>query len=135
MSNECAGVCLPDELYDEFVEQLAGVPAGKYVEGCFAGDTRKSRVWMDISGALWCRTPHMPGRDMRCVSMSQAESDPEVSMPVGEWPSQALHRRLVAGGVAAERASALMAKLYKDRDCRSVLSDAVVERIIAQNRT
>lgn len=131
---ECAGVCLPDRDYDEFVEQLKGVPAGQYVEGCFTGDVRKSRVWMDTSGALWCRTPRIPGTDLRCVRMSEAESDPENAMPVGEWPSQALYRRLVAGGVAAERATMLVAKLYQGEDCRTVLPDAFVERIIAQNK-
>jgi hypothetical protein len=136
MSNgrECAGVCLPDELYDEFMEQLKGVPVGKYVEGRFTGDVRKSRVWMDVSGALWCRSPRVPDKDLRCVRLSAAESDPELAVPVGEWPSQALYRRLVAGGVAEERATMLVAKLYQDEDCRTVLPDAFVERIIEQNR-
>jgi hypothetical protein len=132
--SDCEGICLPDHEYDEFMEQLAGVSAGRYVEGRFAGDTRKSRVWMDASGALWCRTPQMPGKTLRCVSMSQAASDPDVSLPVGEWPSQALYRRLVEGGVAEEHASTVVAKLYKNKDCRTVIVDAVVERIIAQNR-
>ena len=129
----CEGVMLSNTEYDEFMEVLADQPAGRYIEGCFAGDTRKSRVWLDVSGVLWCRTPRAPGRDLRCVSEWQAAADGG-GLPEGEWPSTTLWSRLVGGGVAPGRASWLVHKLYKERDCRSSLPDALVERIISQNK-
>jgi hypothetical protein len=124
---------LTNEEYDEFMETLADQPAGRYMEGTFAGDKQKSKVWLDVSGVLWCRTPRVPGRDLRCMSEWQVAAQ-GVALPEGEWPSTTLWTRLVAGGVAPGRASRLVHKLYKTRDCHSVLPDALVERIISQNR-
>lgn len=133
--SDCEGVYLEDAEYDEYVEALAEVPRGERIQTTFRGDDGPSWLWLDVSGRLWI-APWQLGGDQAVPAWSatRAAADEELKLPQGEWPSAALYRRLVAGGVLSVKAAELVAKLYAKRDCRHVFDDAFIARVIVQNR-
>lgn len=130
---DCDGVYLDDKLYDDFVNELAEVPRGQRLTVQFGGDVGPSHLWLDTSGCLWV-SPWGLGRSVRAWSASRAAEDSDTLLPTGEWPSSALHRRLVEGGVPDAKATEIVHRLYAKRDCRHVFDDVFVARIIEQNR-
>lgn len=130
--DDCEGVYLEDDVYDELVNELA--ERGSRLETRFRGDGGPTQAWLDASGQLWIAPWSLNGRAVRAVSASRAAADPSLQLPQREWPSTVLHRRLVAGGVSETKATELVHKLYAKRDCRHVFDDAFVTRIIEQNR-
>lgn len=133
---DCEGVYLDDAEYDEYVNALAEVPRGQQITTRFDGDDGPSQLWLDGSGQLWVAPWSLENgtRPVRAWSASRASADGDLKLPQGEWPSAALHRRLVAGGVPVIKAAELVVKLYAKRDCRYVFDDAFVARVIEQNR-